>query len=54
MKETNWEGMNSCNNMVIYDQWSYMTMPGILEAVFIAFHDGIQIDSLFFEEKREE
>ena len=46
--------MNSCNNMVIYDQWSYMTMVGILEVVFIAFRQGIQIDRLLFEESCKE
>jgi hypothetical protein len=40
--------MNSCNNMVIYDQWPYMTMLGILEVVFIDLREGIQIDRLFF------
>jgi hypothetical protein len=29
--------------MVIFDQWPYMTMLGILEVVFIALRDGIQI-----------
>jgi hypothetical protein len=39
--------------MVIYDQWSYMTMPGIFEVVFIDLREGIQIDRLLFEESRE-
>jgi len=46
--------MNSGNNMVIYDQWPYMTMPGILEVVFTALREGIQIDRLLFEEGRDE
>jgi hypothetical protein len=29
--------------MVIFDHWSNMTMFGILEAMFIALRDGIQI-----------
>ena len=29
-------GMNSCNNMVIYDHWSYVTIFDILEVVFSA------------------
>jgi len=45
--------MNSCNSMVIYDQWSYMTMLGILDMIFIALREGIQIDRLLFEESRE-
>jgi len=40
--------------MVIYDQWSYMTMLGILEVVFIPVSVGIQIDRLLFEESCEE
>ena len=43
--------MNECNNMVIYDQWSYMTMIGILEVVFIALREGIRIDRLLLCEK---
>jgi hypothetical protein len=31
-----------------------MTMLGILEVVFIALCDGIQIDRLLFEERSEE
>ena len=36
--------MNERNNMVIYDQWSYMTMFGTLGVVFIALGEGIQIE----------
>jgi hypothetical protein len=46
--------MISYNNMVIYDHWSYMTMFGILEVVFIALREKTQIDRLLFEESREE
>ena len=46
--------MRKCNNMVIYDQWSYMTMLGILEVVFTALRGGIQIDRLLLEESCEE
>ena len=46
--------MKECNNMVIYDQWSYMTMLGALEVVFTALRKGIQIGRLSFEENREE
>jgi len=46
--------MNSCHNMVIYDQWPYMTMLGILEAVFMVLCEGIQIDRLLFEKGRDE
>jgi hypothetical protein len=42
--------MSSCSDMVIFDQWSYMTMIGILEAVFKALHQRIQIDRMLFEE----
>jgi len=45
--------MNQCNNMVIYDQRPYMTMFGILEVVFAALREGIQIDRLLLEESRE-
>ncbi len=40
--------------MVIYDHWSYMTMLGILEVVFMILREGIQIDRLLFEESREQ
>ena len=40
--------------MTIYDQWSYVTMFGILEVVFTALGEGIQIDKLLCEESREE
>ena len=46
--------MNQCNSMVIFDQWSYMTMLGTLDLVFIAIREGIQIDRLLFEESRED
>jgi hypothetical protein len=46
--------MNWYNNMVIYDQWPYMTMLGTLDVVFINLREGIQIDRLLFEEAREE
>ena len=46
--------MISYNNMVIYDLWSYVTMFGILEVVFIALREKTQIDRLLFEESREE
>ena len=46
--------MNSCNNMVKYNQWSYVTMPGILEVVFVALCEAIPIDRLLFEESRKE
>jgi len=42
--------MNSRNDMVIYDQWSYMTMVGIFEVLFNAFRQRIQIDRMLFEE----
>ena len=44
--------MNRCNNMVIYDQWPYMTMIGILEGVFIALPEEAEIDRLLSEENR--
>ena len=40
--------------MVIYDHWSYMTMPGTLDVAFIALCEGIQIDRLLFEKNSEE
>ena len=42
--------MKACSNMVIYDQWSYMTMFGALEVMFTALREGIQIDRLLFWE----
>jgi hypothetical protein len=45
--------MNQCNNRVIYDQWPYMTMFGILEVGFAALREGIQIDRLLLEKSRE-
>ena len=46
--------MKECNNMVIYDQWSYMARLGPPEVMFAALREGIQIDRLLFEEKCEE
>ena len=46
--------MKACNNMVIYDQWSYMTRLGPFEVMFTALRERMQIDRLFFEENREE
>jgi len=40
--------------MVIYDQWPYMTMFGLLETMFTAVLECIQIDRLLFEENHEE
>jgi len=39
MKETGRGGLNIRNAMVIYDQWPYMTMPGILEVVVAALFE---------------
>ena len=36
--------MNGRMNMVIYDQWPYMTMFAILEVVLITFREGMRID----------
>ena len=40
--------------MVIYDQWSYMTLLVTLQVVFTTLGGGIQIDRLFvaFEKPR--
>jgi len=46
--------MNSRNKMVIYDQWSYMTMLGTLNVMFKSLCEGIQIDRLLFGENSEE
>ncbi len=46
MNETDIKGINECNNMVICDHWSYMTMFGILEVMFIALPEEIKIDRL--------
>ena len=46
--------MSQCNNTVIFDQWLYMTMPGIIDVVFIALREGIQFDRLLFKESRGE
>jgi len=34
--------------MVTYNQWSYVTIPGILEVVFVALRERIPIDRLLF------
>lgn len=39
--------MSKSNNMVIYDQWSYMTLLVTLQVVFTTLDGGIQIDRLF-------
>jgi hypothetical protein len=46
--------MNWCYNVVTYDQWSYVTMPGILEVVFVALCEAIPIDRLLFGGSPEE
>ena len=46
--------MNASNNMVIYDQWSYMTMLGILEVMFTALREGMRIARPLFEGNNEE
>jgi hypothetical protein len=46
--------MNSYDNMVTYNQWSYVTMPGILEMVFMALREGMPIDRLLFGGSPEE
>ena len=46
--------MNSCNNMVTYDQWSYVTMFGILELAFKTIGERIEIGRLLFEKGRKE
>jgi len=40
--------------MVAYDQWSYMTIFGIFEVVFIVLSEGIKIDRLLFENSLKE
>jgi len=40
--------------MVTYDQWSYVTIIGILELAFKTIGERIEIDSLLFEEGRKE
>jgi hypothetical protein len=40
--------------MVAYDQWSYMTIFGIFEVVFIVLREGIQIDRLLFVDSLKE
>ena len=39
--------------MVIFDQWSYLTMLGALEVMFTVLREKIQIGRLLFEENRE-
>jgi hypothetical protein len=46
--------MNYCYNMIIYDQWLYMTMIDILELVSIVLREEIQTDRLLFEKGREQ
>jgi hypothetical protein len=46
--------MNECNNMVIYGQWSYMTMLGVLEVMFTALREGMRIARPLFEGNNEE
>jgi hypothetical protein len=46
--------MNSYNNMVTYNQWSYVTIPGILEVVFVALRERIPIGRLLFGGSPEE
>jgi len=46
MNETDIKGINECNDMVIYDHWSYMATPGILEVMFIALREEIKIDMI--------
>jgi hypothetical protein len=36
------KGISKRNNMVICDHWSYMTMLGILEVVFIGLRQEIK------------
>jgi hypothetical protein len=43
MKEADLEGINQGDSMVKYDQWSYLNMVGVVEVVFTALHEGIQI-----------
>jgi hypothetical protein len=45
--------MNECNNVVIFDQWPYMTMLGVLEVMFIVLREKLQIGRLLLEENRE-
>jgi hypothetical protein len=46
IKEVNRGRMNQWNDVVIYDQWSYMTLLGILEKEFIALGKGVQNNRL--------
>jgi hypothetical protein len=54
MKSTDRAGMDECNNMVIYGQWSYMTISGTIGVRFMALSEELQIDMLLFEESSEE
>jgi len=40
--------MKSCNNVVKYDHWSYLTMLGSFGVVFIALRQGIGTDRQLF------
>ena len=40
--------------MVTYDNWSYVTMIGILELAFKTIGERIEIDRLLLEESRKE
>jgi len=44
------KGISKRNNMVIYDHWSYMTILGILEVVFIALREEIKMEFQNFGE----
>ncbi|MEE4263331.1 MAG: hypothetical protein V2I56_11615 [Desulfobacteraceae bacterium] len=46
--------MNEHANVVIYDPWPYITMVGVLEMMFTALGEGIQIGRLLFVESREQ
>jgi hypothetical protein len=46
--------MSYCNYLIIYDQWSYVTMLVTLDMVCTALREGIQIDRLLFAESPEE
>jgi hypothetical protein len=41
--------MSSCKYMVIFDQWPYLTMPGILDQMFTDLREAIQIDRRSFK-----
>jgi len=42
--------MNQYNERVIFDRWAYMTVLGSPGGLFIAFREGIQIDSFLVKE----